>query len=120
MQDLEGLWTVVFFVPAQEQINAGVIVFETDKLFGGYSWYYYTGTYKSENGKLTGTLKSTHYAGPMGSRSMGMRREGTYQFEETGRRQDENGYRTIDFRGIVVEAPGATVEGRLTWRTSLP
>jgi hypothetical protein len=121
MQDLEALWSVLFFVPGQPNLNAGVVIFETGRVFGGDSWYYYTGTYKSENGKLTATLTSTHYAGPMGSPSMGMRREGTYLFKEIRCGQDDDGNRTIDVTGTVVEVPAAPqVLARLTWRARLP
>jgi len=46
MQDLEALWSVEFVAPGQNNINAGVVIFESSKLFGGDSWYYYTGSYK--------------------------------------------------------------------------
>jgi hypothetical protein len=119
-QDLEALWSAVFFAPGQANINAGVVIFESNRLFGGDSWYYYTGTYKGDHGKLTATLKSTHYAGPLGSPSMGLRPEGTYEIEEIGRGRDDGGNRTIDFQGTVVEVPGSRVIGRLTWRAKLP
>jgi hypothetical protein len=120
MQDLEALWSVMFIAPGQQNINAGVIIFETGRLFGGDSWYYYTGTYEGKNGILTAKLKSTHYAGPMGSPSMGIRWEGTYLFEEIERGQDANGNRTIDVKGSVDEVPGASILARLTWRERLP
>jgi hypothetical protein len=120
MQDLEALWSVEFVAPGQNNINAGVVIFETNRLFGGDSWYYYKGTYAGENEKLTAQLKSTHYAGPLGSPSMGNRPEGTYLFKEIRHGQDQNGNRTIDIEGTVVEVPGAKVFARLTWRANLP
>jgi hypothetical protein len=119
MQDLEALWSVEFFTPGQNNINAGVVVFETNRLFDGDSWYYYLGTYQGNAGKLTAHLKSTHYAGPS-SPSMGNRRDGTYIFQETRRGQDQNGNRTIDVEGTVVEVPEVKVVARLTWRANLP
>jgi hypothetical protein len=106
-------------LPGQGNINAGVVIFETGRLFGGDSWYYYTGTYEGKNGKLTAKLKSTHYAGPLGSPSMGMQREGTYLFEEIGQGQDDKGNRTIDVKGVV-QASGVSIVARLTWRERLP
>jgi len=120
MQDLEALWSVEFVAPGQNNINAGVVIFESSKLFGGDSWYYYTGSCKGEDGKLTAQLKSTHYAGPVGSPSMGNRPEGMYLFKEIRRGEDQNGNRTIDIEGSVVEVPGAIVFARLTWRANLP
>lgn len=120
MQDLEALWSVVFIAPGQQNVNAGVVIFETGRLFGGDSWYYYTGTYEEKNGKLTAKLKSTHYAGPVSSPSMGMRREGMYLFEEIDQGQDGNGNRTIIVKGSAVEAPNASVVAHLTWREPLP
>ena len=62
-QDLEALWSVVFLTPNSQRINAGVVVFESERIFGGDSWFYYTGTYKGEKGKLVARVKSTHYFG---------------------------------------------------------
>lgn len=119
MEELEGLWSVIF-VSGQNSINAGVVVFETNRLFGGDSWYYYVGTYKGEDGKLTAQFKSTHYAGPIGSPSMGERPEGMFHFKEVSRGHDTNGHRTIDVVGVLVENPNQTVAARLTWRANLP
>src|SRR6266436_4982225 len=107
MQDLEALWSVEFLTPGQNNINAGIVILETNRVFGGDSWYYYTGTYQGEDGKLAAQLKSTHYAGPVGSPSMSNRREGTYLFREIGRGQDQNGSGTIDVEGSIIEVPGA-------------
>ena len=71
-QDIEALWTALFTVDGKK-VNAGVVVFETNCVFSGDSWYFYTGSYQAKDGKLTARPKSTHYAGPMGSPSIGAR-----------------------------------------------
>jgi len=43
-----------------------------------------------------------------------------YLFKEIRRGEDQNGNRTIDIEGSVVEVPGAIVFARLTWRANLP
>jgi hypothetical protein len=113
------LWSVIF-LSGQNSVNAGVVIFETNRLFGGDSWYYYVGTYKGENGKLAAQFKSTHYAGVLGSPSMGQRPQGTFHFKETGRGHDTNGNRTIDVVGSLAEDPTQSVVARLTWRANLP
>jgi T3SS negative regulator,GrlR len=122
MQNFEALWSAVFTVPRQGRLNAGVVIFETGRLFGGDSWYYYTGTYGTNNaGKVTAKFQVKHYAGQLGSPSMGMLPEGTYVFEETAQGQDTDGNRTIDAKGTVVGLPGAPpVLACLTWRAALP
>lgn len=104
-----------------EKNNAGVVIFETDRIFGGDSWYYYTGTFEAKNGKLTARLKSTHYAGPIGSPSLGGRPEGVYEFEVVGSGKDNEGRRTLRAHGRVIDpALNVPVFAELTWRASLP
>ena len=65
MPDLEALWSVRLrsLVPGATGYSqyeaAGVVVLETDRLFGGDSSYYYTGTYSTRNGRLL-SPPSTH------------------------------------------------------------
>jgi hypothetical protein len=87
-QDLEALWSVIFLTPESTRLNAGVIVLETNKLFGGDSWYYYTGKYQTKNGKLTARIKSTHYFGDLGSPAIGIRPQGIVEFVEVSRGKD--------------------------------
>jgi hypothetical protein len=63
---LEAMWTVQFFSDAGVQFNAGagVIVFETGRLYGGDSYMYYIGEYKVENGEIIGLVHvDTHSSG---------------------------------------------------------
>ena len=57
---LEGLWTFRF--RRGEDRGAGVIVFETGRLFGGDSSFYFLGTYTVENGFLSGEVEVTRHA----------------------------------------------------------
>lgn len=52
---IEGLWTTDFF--SNYGAGAGVIVFETERIFGGDSSMYYIGSYEVKNGKLTGEAR---------------------------------------------------------------
>jgi len=120
-QDLEALWSVVFLTPNSQRLNAGVVVFETNRIFGGDSWFYYTGTYKGENGKLVARVKSTHYFGPLGSPAIGARPQGIIEFVEISRGTDSDGRKTMRVEGTVVDPPtGLKVVGELTWREKLP
>lgn len=59
---LEALWSVQFG-SSLGLFGAGVVVFETGRIFGGDGQYYWTGNYKVENGVLNGHLDVVHYAG---------------------------------------------------------
>ncbi|WP_037351345.1 GrlR family regulatory protein [Anaeroarcus burkinensis] len=60
---LEGLWSVEFKT-ASGYVGAGVVVFETRKIFGGSDNYYYLGNYKTErDGKVIIETEIVHYSG---------------------------------------------------------
>jgi hypothetical protein len=119
-QDLEALWSVVFLVPGRDRVNAGVVIIDSGRVYGGDSWYYYTGTYRTKVGKLTGKMKSTHYAGPLGSPLMEFRPQGNIEFVESARGRNANGNRTITVTGTLVEDRTKQVVAELTWRERLP
>ncbi|HEX5183539.1 MAG TPA: hypothetical protein VFW19_10355 [Allosphingosinicella sp.] len=56
---VEGLWAVEFghagaaFAP----VNAGIVVLETGRVFGGDTWFAYTGDYEVNGSGITGSLK---------------------------------------------------------------
>jgi len=52
---VEALWTNSMHAPGQ--FGAGVVVFETERVFGGDSSMYYTGTYRISSGELTGRVR---------------------------------------------------------------
>ena len=64
-KSLEALWGVVYGdVSSLDQFNGGVVVFETNRIFGGDSCFYYTGTYNSSGADLSAQVKITHFSGP--------------------------------------------------------
>ena len=58
---IEGLWSVEFSSNTGD-FGAGIVVFETNRVFGGDSQYYYLGTYVVQNGIIEGSVKVTHFA----------------------------------------------------------
>jgi hypothetical protein len=58
---IEGLWSIYF--ETAEMYGAGVIVFETGRLFGGDDKYYYVGSYVVSEGRLQASAQVTHFAG---------------------------------------------------------
>ena len=46
---------------AFEPTNAGIAVLETNRVFGGDSWFAYTGKFEVGAGGITGTLKVQRY-----------------------------------------------------------
>ena len=53
-------------------LNGGVVVLETERLFGGDSWYAYTGTYSLNGSNVTGPLHAIrHYSQPGTERAWG-------------------------------------------------
>jgi hypothetical protein len=60
---IEGLWSVTFSTP-EGVAGSGVAVFESQRIFGGDSMYYYLGHYAVANAEVQGTVEVIHYAGP--------------------------------------------------------
>ena len=60
---IEAMWAVNFATTAGAFGN-GVVVFETGKIFGGDSMYYYTGNYTVSGHAINANVKVKHYAGP--------------------------------------------------------
>lgn len=58
---IEGLWSIYF--QTDQMHGAGVVVFETNRLFGGDDKYFYVGKYVVAHGKLQATAQVTHFAG---------------------------------------------------------
>jgi len=58
---IEAMWAARFQSNQGGQ-GAGIIVLETERVFGGDSWYYYVGSYRVDQGRLYTQLKVTHYA----------------------------------------------------------
>uniref|UniRef100_E6QC99 Uncharacterized protein n=1 Tax=mine drainage metagenome TaxID=410659 RepID=E6QC99_9ZZZZ len=113
---IEALWSVVFNrVGNHGPLNhgAGVVVFETERIFGGDSRYFYTGNYSISNGVATAMLTSTHYAGLRES-IIGPDEITTFQL--TGKIEQQR----IAVSGHVVGQPNVMVMATLTRRAELP
>lgn len=56
---IEGLWAVEFghAGAAFQAINAGIVVLETGRAFGGDTWFAYTGDYQNAGNGISGSLK---------------------------------------------------------------
>ena len=62
--NLEALWAVHFGdVSDPNHSNGGVVVFETLRVFGGDSSFYYSGEYKASGETIRAQIKITHYSG---------------------------------------------------------
>lgn len=60
---IEALWSLEF-ATNNNFSGAGVAVFETGRIFGGDSSYYYVGRYSTKDNIATATITATHYYGP--------------------------------------------------------
>lgn len=60
---IEALWSVEFKMSATQVTGAGVVIFESQRIFGGDSNYFYTGDYSLDGNDLTANIKVTHYNG---------------------------------------------------------
>jgi hypothetical protein len=67
---VEALWIARFGGAAAPQIirghsNAGVVVLESGRLFGGDALYYYLGNYTTNGQTVSATAKIVHFNGPV-------------------------------------------------------
>jgi len=60
---VETLWSLEFESSLGDH-GSGVVVLETDRLFGGDAQYFYVGKYKVEDHILEADVVVQHYAGP--------------------------------------------------------
>src|ERR1700730_4095170 len=59
---IEALWAVNFASPFGTA-GSGVVVFETGRIFGGDSMYYYIGDYTINGRDVAGSVEVIHYSG---------------------------------------------------------
>ncbi len=59
---IEASWTVEF-ISTERNIGAGVVIFETNRIFGGDASYYYLGDYRIKDGQLTSKVRVKHHSG---------------------------------------------------------
>ena len=62
--NLEALWAVYYGDAADpDHFNGGVVVFESSRVFGGDSYFYYAGSYEASVKTISAQVKITHYSG---------------------------------------------------------
>src|SRR5688572_14202113 len=109
---LEALWSVEF-VSNTQNFGAGVAVFETGRIFGGDSQYYYIGSYRVKDGLLHADLEINHYAGSPSS-VFGPAKQ--FNLKLSGKPADP----VMQVSGHVVQHPQLQIYIRLTRRADLP
>ena len=109
---IEALWSVEFISNVQNW-GAGVVVFETGKIFGGDSTYFYVGSYDLVADTIHAQVTVSHYAGEPNSIFGPLKK---LSIVGTGK-PEQNAF-TI--QGHVVENPSLQIAARLTRRAELP
>ena len=112
---IEGLWSLEF-ISNVGGIGAGVVVFETQRIFGGDSQYYYVGQYEMQHdGKLKAEVMVEHYAG----NRLSIFGPGQDKFS-LAVRADSVQRPTFQATGSMIGSPDAKIAMRLTIRSELP
>jgi hypothetical protein len=109
---LEALWTVEF-VSSMGSYGAGVVVFETNRIFGGDAFYYYLGSVVVKNEIVEADVVVTHHSGPLQSIFGPLNK---FHLKLSGRVQTP----VMVLQGYLVENPQMKMSARLTWRAELP
>ena len=114
---LEALWTANF-VSNHCVYGGGAVVFETGRIFGGDSQYYYVGNYEVSNGCISGDLEVTHFAGATES-IFGSAVKFSLHVE--GGLPDPHSITpVVNLTGCVVDQPDLQIYIELTKRADLP
>jgi hypothetical protein len=58
---MDGLWSVTF--SGRGGTGSGVVVFDKGRVFGGDSYFYWTGTYSIQNSKVEATIDAASHSG---------------------------------------------------------
>ena len=109
---LEALWTAEF-ASNLGVFGAGVVVFETGRLFGGDSQYYYLGTCEVKNDILDADIEVTHFAGQGFSLFGNLQK---FHLKVSGKLQEP----VMDVNGYLKENQNLKIHIRLTRRAELP
>lgn len=115
---LESLWTVVFAAANDTSIGhgGGVVIFETDRIFGGDASYYYLGTFSVNNGILEGNVKITKHG--TGESIFGTGNE--FEMKLSGEYEEGVSEFSLNGMQLVNSEPTAAVAVKLTYRSPLP
>lgn len=109
---LEALWTVEF-LSNLGATGAGVVVFETGRVFGGDTQYYYLGDYKIEGETVSGEAEITHYGDQPYSVFGPMKK---FRIKVSGKLSVP----VMELKGHLVDNPSMKIVMRLTKRAGLP
>ena len=109
---LEALWSVEF-ISNLGIFGAGVVVFETGRIFGGDSAYYYLGSCHVKNDTVVAEIEVNHYTGQPFSIFGHLDK---FNLKLTGKIQEP----TMELQGYLVENPSMVISVRLTKRADLP
>ena len=110
---LEALWSVQFATP-EGMAGGGVVVFETGRIFGGDTSFYYVGTYEDvkEDGVLNARVRVRRHAPGLPS-AFGIE---DFELKLSGKVQAER----FTVMGTVVADPTKQLDVQLTHITNLP
>ena len=117
MPEIDALYVVEFGdvdLDGQQYWNAGVVVFETNRIFGGDSGYYYVGHYSVKGSQIDAQVKvvrhNPNWESAFGdaSDSFNIKIQGTVN----------NG--VIQGQMEQLDRPGLRLPVRLTWKENLP
>jgi hypothetical protein len=109
---LEALWSIEF-VSNLGIYGAGVIIFETGRVFGGDSQYFYVGTCEVKHDNLEAEINVTHYHGQPFSIFGPLKK---FKAKLTGKLQEP----TMELNGFLLEDPNQRFIVRLIKRADLP
>jgi len=109
---IEALWSVEF-ASNLGIFGSGVVVFETERIFGGDAKYYYLGKFKVKNQAVDADVEVTHYSGEPFSVFGHLNK---FNLKVTGRVQVPR----MELQGHLVENPNMEIMMRLNKIADLP
>ncbi len=109
MASIEALWAV-HFQSDFGMAGDGVVVFETNRAYGGDSGWYYLGDYEANDGGLRGRIQVHHYGAELPT-VFGHLPGNSFELDLAGKFDGENAIRAA---GAVVGMPNLTMS--LTFR----
>ena len=112
---MKGLWTV-HFSTAQGASN-GIAVFDGEKMVGGDHVFFWIGSYRESNKRITGTLHAENYVGG-GHSVFGQLTKLDIEFEAAAPASVSPGT-IVSATGRLIGQPQQTISFSLTCRDSL-
>jgi len=109
---IEALWKVEF-ISSLGNLGAGVVVFKSNKIFGGDSIYYYLGNFEIKNERASAEVEVTYHSGTPLS-VFGPKRN--FKIRVAGKVQEP----VMDLKGYLESDPSSEITVRCTKITDLP